>query len=963
MPIRKRLFFTATPRHYDIRKKDKEGDNALVYSMDRPEIYGRVTHTLSFAEAARRDIICDYKVVISVVTSEMVNDQLLKHGEVIVEGDAVKARQVALQIALQKAVEKYGVSRIFTFHGSIAAAKSFTSDDGEGIRHHLDGFKTLHVSGAMSTSEREGQINAFRQAQKAVISNARCLTEGVDVPAVDMVAFMSPRKSKVDIVQATGRAMRKSPGKQQGYVMVPLFLDMTASETIEEALHRTNFADVWDVLSAMKDQDDVLTDIIRQMREEKGRTGGYDESRLRERVEVLGPSVSLDVIRNSITAECLESLGENWDERFGELLAYKAENDSVNVPSSTTGLGAWVSRQRRARKILSIEKLHRLNAVDFIWDAFDYMWEASFNELLAYKAEKGNADVPNRWHTSLGQWVSGQRKAAKTHTFDPMRKQRLDEIGFDWGRDIPDDRKVGWAERFGELQAYKVEHDDIDVPLTWPTGLGTWLIRQRGDKRAGDLAEERLRQLSEIGFEWEPLESAWEARFNELLAYKVTHGDVNVQKRWGTTGLGEWLGTQRKNRNNVDFPAEKIQRLSEIGIDWDPVETAWESKFSELLAYRGEYGDVNVPCNWPTGLGTWAGAQRRNKKLGKISDKKVQRLNEVSFDWDVLQTQWAAKFDELLAYKAAYKHLNVPNNWSSGLGAWVGVQRRNKKLKKISEENEQRLNEIGFDWNPYETHWEEKFSELFEYKEKNGHMEIPQDYPSGLGEWISTQRKAKANDDLGSERELRLAEIGFSWNTKELVWDARVAELLAYKAEHGHVKVPPNWPTGLWSWINNQKSNWKRGELSNERIQRLNEIGFDWNPFGTLWEAKFCELFSYWEEYGNTNVPTNWPDGLNNWAKSQRKDKKKGNLSEEKIKRLDEIGFVWNPYETQWEEKFSELFEYKEENGHMGISQDYPSALRVWINNQKSNWKRGELSNERIQKLEKIGFEWERQKK
>ncbi|MDP2430816.1 MAG: DEAD/DEAH box helicase family protein [Pseudomonadota bacterium] len=82
LPIVKRLFFTATPRHYDIRKKDQEGDSELVYSMDKPEIYGPVAHTLSFAEAARRGIICDYKVVISVVTSEMVDDHLLSNNDI-----------------------------------------------------------------------------------------------------------------------------------------------------------------------------------------------------------------------------------------------------------------------------------------------------------------------------------------------------------------------------------------------------------------------------------------------------------------------------------------------------------------------------------------------------------------------------------------------------------------------------------------------------------------------------------------------------------------------------------------------------------------------------------------------------------------------------------------------------------------------------------------------------------------
>ena len=123
LPITKRLFMTATPRHYDVRKKDKEGDAKLVYSMDVPETYGKRIHELSFRQAATDKLICDYKVVISVVTSEEVNNDLLRRGEVVVQGDAVKARQVANQIALQRAVEKYGVKRIFTFHSSVKSAK------------------------------------------------------------------------------------------------------------------------------------------------------------------------------------------------------------------------------------------------------------------------------------------------------------------------------------------------------------------------------------------------------------------------------------------------------------------------------------------------------------------------------------------------------------------------------------------------------------------------------------------------------------------------------------------------------------------------------------------------------------------------------------------------------------------------------------------------------------------------
>ncbi len=102
----------------------------------------------------------------------------------------------------------------------------------------------------------------FRAAARAVMSNARCLTEGVDVPAVDMVAFLSPRRSRVDIVQATGRAMRRSPGKTTGYVLVPLYVELAAGETVEAAVSRSDFDEVWDVLHSLQEQDDVLAELF-----------------------------------------------------------------------------------------------------------------------------------------------------------------------------------------------------------------------------------------------------------------------------------------------------------------------------------------------------------------------------------------------------------------------------------------------------------------------------------------------------------------------------------------------------------------------------------------------------------------------------------------------------------------------------------------------------------------------------
>src|SRR6516162_2974132 len=297
--IRKRLFFTATPRHYDIRHRNREGDFEF-QSMDDPTVYGPRTHTLTFGRATQKGIICNYKVVISVVDGQEVNDFALKHGITLVKGDLIGAKWVANQIAIERAVEKTGARRIITFHSRVSTAKEFSTDTSHGIRQYLPDFSVFHVNGSQHSSERKQQLRLFREADKSLITNARCLTEGIDVPAVDMVAFIDPRHSKIDIAQATGRAMRKPRGsdKTLGYIVVPLFLERKGEETLENALERSDFSDVADVLNALQEQDEDLIAIVRELQEAKGRGEVFDPRRLAEKVEVLGPTIDLSQLRS-----------------------------------------------------------------------------------------------------------------------------------------------------------------------------------------------------------------------------------------------------------------------------------------------------------------------------------------------------------------------------------------------------------------------------------------------------------------------------------------------------------------------------------------------------------------------------------------------------------------------------------------------------------------------------------------
>jgi hypothetical protein len=223
------------------------------------------------------------------------------------------------------------------------------------------------------------------------------------------------------------------------YVLVPLFVEQAKGETIEEALARTEFDEVWNVLQAMQEQDDLLAEIIREMREERGRTKGFDDTQFREKVEFLGPQLSLKVLRHSIATACVEVLGDNWDERFGELKAFQERFGHLDVPAKwpeNPALGMWVSNQRAQRKqgLLRADRVTRLNEINFVWDAIDTMWSRMFAALQNYKKAHGNCEVPQGWNPnpSLGTWVARQRSLRRLGKLSPAHKAKLEEVGFAW---------------------------------------------------------------------------------------------------------------------------------------------------------------------------------------------------------------------------------------------------------------------------------------------------------------------------------------------------------------------------------------------------------------------------------------------------------------------------------------------------------------------------------------------------
>lgn len=259
--VKKRLFMTATERLF-------KGDSTEFLSMDDPNIYGPLIDVLSFKSALQQNppILSDYKVV-SVIIKKSDIEQLIEERKFVkadgvvasIEGDAAA---IASMIALRKLTVNRNIKHTISFHSSIKRAKDFRelnvqmNDANETTRS----FSSFHVSGQLSTGERAAEIERFLENEPSLITNARCLTEGVDIPAVDAVLFSDPKQSTIDIVQAAGRAMRLHSGKEFGYIIIPVVIDDISSENINDA-----FKQIINVISALGMNDDRIIEESKQL--------------------------------------------------------------------------------------------------------------------------------------------------------------------------------------------------------------------------------------------------------------------------------------------------------------------------------------------------------------------------------------------------------------------------------------------------------------------------------------------------------------------------------------------------------------------------------------------------------------------------------------------------------------------------------------------------------------------------
>ena len=350
LKAKKRLYMTATPRLYDDNSKSKAKESeAYLCSMDNKELYGEEIYRIGFGKAVENDLLTDYKVLILTLNSSQIPTELQS---IIANGenefnfdDATRligcinglSKQILDKEGIIKSTDPEPMKRAVAFCRDIKTSKRVTNSFNDYSEEYLSSLKeeakrkmvnlaSKHIDGGMNALEREDLLSWLKEDGKEkecrILTNARCLSEGVDVPNLDAVLFLSAKNSQVDVVQSVGRVMRKAPNKKYGYIIIPVVIPEHVRP--EEALNDSEaYKVVWSVLNALRAHDDRFNALVNKIDINKKKptniiiatpdnSGSDFNGEVQESGAVYQQTLpfSIEEVQNAIYAKMVEKVGD-----------------------------------------------------------------------------------------------------------------------------------------------------------------------------------------------------------------------------------------------------------------------------------------------------------------------------------------------------------------------------------------------------------------------------------------------------------------------------------------------------------------------------------------------------------------------------------------------------------------------------------------------------------------------------
>ncbi|GIJ30377.1 hypothetical protein Vqi01_55390 [Micromonospora qiuiae] len=612
----RRLYMTATPRVLSARRR-AGGGGEDVLSMDDVDVFGQVHYSYPFARAIADGWLDDYRiVVIGVASVEALSTLRRLDPSAVVSAGAAPLRTAVVQTALVRAAAEFGLRRVLVFTPRVAQSQEFSRTLPATVaalpeQERPKGRLTVgHVDGTQTMTQRQLHLANLADPPDdgwTVVSNSRCLGEGVNVPAVDAVVFTAPKESESDVIQAVGRALRRNPaGSGIATILLPVLLPDDPAETARDlAADLTEWTTLLQVLRALRAHDNGLAADLDTQRTNVS-TGA---AALPPRLLVRLPDgyASEDLLR-TLTVRVLEETTSEWLVGYAALRAFHADHGHLRVPVGHVRHGLrldrWVARQRaeyQARR-LSQDRIQYLNEIGLDWTPTTRAWERGIAAATAFRAEHGHLDVPTGYVVDgldLALWIRQQRGYHRKNTLADNRVAALTDLGIDWTVTRPT-----YQEGFTALQQFRATHGHIQVPygqIVNGINLYDWLAARRTDYRLGRLNDDRIRSLEAVGMQWSIRDATWERNLATATAFYQREGHLHPRRghREGDIDLSRWINLQRVARREDKLPHDRIAALDAIGMQWE-VASGWTGMHQVIASRAGQtIGDNESPDDPP----------------------------------------------------------------------------------------------------------------------------------------------------------------------------------------------------------------------------------------------------------------------------------------------------------------------------------------------------------------------------
>jgi superfamily II DNA or RNA helicase len=715
--IKKRLYMTATPRIVSetVKKNMQENESILVADMSDSKIFGKEFHRMSFGEAIEKEILVDYQIIAIGVSDKEVQ-QLIQNR--FYSGCDYTAEDIANNFALEKVMRKYQATHSITFHSTIQRAIDFH----ERHKKILPDIFIETVTGKQSTNKRNIIMNGFKNEKSAILTNARCLTEGIDVPAIDLIYFCDPKNSKVDIVQASGRALRKSShkNKKKGYIVVPIF--HKDQESIENAIEESSFRNLIAVVRALCDQDERLQIEINNLKLKKEQKKDVATDRLSldfEDESIIVFSEINERLKKALFDQVIEKNSDNWEINFEKFKNFLDRNNGeypkiTPMNKSEKKLANWVTVQRLKYKKDSLEfkYFEKLESIGFIWNQQEYNFLIKIKKLQDFIKKTGkypSQKSKDKEESRLAIFCQDSRTRRRKGDLNEISIKRFNDMNFVW-----EPYKSNFEDNLLKVAEFIEEHKRPPMirysKNKKERALAEWLNTQLEKSNEGKITPEEIKKMKTLNIKIEEIESAfqniidnkekdaWMQNFEKVKKIKIEknrwpYGSRYRGEGWREeVGLYAWLYKQRKDFKSKVLQDWKKEKLDEIG-EWQPktdktsYDEIWLENFEKLKSFvkkNNRFPTAMIKGTEERVLTNWCGTQRnlyygRLKNYAPLPKWRIDKMNSIGFDWggEVERKSFADRFNEL-------------KNWiQQHDGAYPKTQRKKNDLKINPERQEE----------------------------------------------------------------------------------------------------------------------------------------------------------------------------------------------------------------------------------------------------------------------------------